>query len=352
MHKFVDLMLREADRWQAPLPHFVLRPRTVFVGGGTPTLLPAEQMRRLIAGLRERCDFSACDEFTVEANPATVDGDYCHMLRSVGVNRLSFGAQSFNPAELAVLERHHQPPQVAESLRLARAAGFHRLNLDLIFGIPGQTMESWLHSLQSAIALGTTHLSCYGLTYEPNTPLAVKKRLNLLQTVDEALELDMLLTTRRQLWHAGLQAYEISNYAIPGQECRHNLHYWHGGDYLALGPAGASHLQGLRWRNRPHLGEWEQNIEAGELPAIEIELLSPIRRAGELAMLMLRLRQGIDCGEFRARTGFDANQLLAPVIERYHQPGLMQAEGGHIFLTERGVVVADSIIAEILGNVT
>jgi len=347
MHKYVDLILREADLWRHPPPNFILRPHTVFFGGGTPTMLPIDQMHRLIAGLQQRFDFSHCDEFTIEVNPATVDAAYCRMLKIVGVNRLSLGAQSFNPAELAILERHHQPPQVEESLRLARSAGFERINFDLIFGIPGQTMESWQRSLQSAIALGTTHLSCYGLTYEPNTPLAVKKRLNLLQAVDETLELDMLLTTRRMLLQAGLQAYEISNYAIPGEECRHNLHYWHGGDYIALGPSGASHLQGLRWRNRPHLGEWEQAIEADALPAIEIELLNPIRRAGELAMLMLRLRQGIDCGEFLQHTGFNANRLLAPVIARYRKPGLLCADGQHIFLTERGVAVADSIIAEI-----
>jgi len=346
MEKYVELVLREADHWRTS--RFALRPRTIFVGGGTPTLLPREQMRRLIVGLQARFDFAGCDEFTIEANPATVDADYCRMLKSLGVNRLSLGAQSFNPAELAILERHHQPVQVEESLHLARSAAFARINFDLIFGIPGQTMASWQNSLQRAIAQGTTHLSCYGLTYEPNTPLAVKKRLNLLQAVDESLELEMLLYTRQRLLQAGLQAYEISNYATPGQECRHNLHYWHGGDYLALGPSGASHLHGLRWRNRAHLGEWEQAIAAGELPAIESEFLNPLRRAGELAMLMLRLRQGIDCGEFHQRTGCDARQLLAPVIDRYRQPGLLCAADDHIYLTERGVVVADAIISEIL----
>jgi oxygen-independent coproporphyrinogen III oxidase len=346
MSRFVDLILGEADLWlDGPQ---TLRPRTVFFGGGTPSLLPLEEMGRLIAGLKSRFDFSQCVEWTVEANPATVAADYCRMLAENGVNRISMGAQSFEPAELAILERHHQPDDVPRSLEIVRAAGFGRVNLDLIYAIPGQSLSAWRKSLEQAIALGTDHLSCYGLTYEPNTPMAVRKRLGQFQSVEPEIEIEMLRATRKRLGEIGLSAYEISNYARPGQECLHNLNYWTDGDYLALGPSGASHIQGRRWRNRPHLGEWERSIEAAQLPAVDFELLTPAQRAGELAMLMLRLSSGIVLADFNARTGLDAAIIFAEVIDRLGELNLLQVAETAIRLSERGIEVADSVASEFL----
>jgi oxygen-independent coproporphyrinogen III oxidase len=345
--RFVDRLLGEADLWANAPP--VLRPRTVFFGGGTPSLLPLAEMQRLIRGLRDRFDFSDCIEWTVEANPATVSFEYCQMLAESGVNRISMGAQSFDAAELAVLERHHQPDDVPRGLDIARAAGIARLNLDLIYAIPGQTLASWMKSLERAMALATDHLSCYGLTYEPNTPLAVRRRLGQIRSIVEPdLEIEMLRATRVRLADAGFAAYEISNYSRPGQECRHNLHYWTGGDYLALGPSAASHVQGWRWRNRPHLGEWENAVDAGLLPAVEVETLPPRQRAGELAMLMLRLSTGITLSDFAARTGLDAGALFAEVTARLRSLGLLDVSETSIRLSDQGLVVADSIAAEFL----
>ena len=346
MGGFVDLVLREADVWTHSGP--TLRPRTVFFGGGTPTLLPVGEMHRLIVGLKEWFDFSGCGEWTVEANPATVSPEYCRMLLDAGVDRISMGAQSFDPAELSILERHHQPDDVPRSLEIVRSAGIRRVNLDLIYAIPGQTLEGWMQSLERAIALGTDHLSCYGLTYEPNTPLAVRRRLGLVKSIDPELEIEMLRATRRRLAEAGLRSYEISNYSRAGQECRHNLLYWQGGDYVGLGPSAASHVQGWRWRNRPHLGEWEKSLDMGQLPAIEIETLTPRQRAGELAMLMLRLSNGIIHAEFAARVGHDAPALFAEVIDRLAPLGLLDVSETSIRLSERGLAVADSVAAEFL----
>src|SRR5688500_15469574 len=227
MARFVDLVLAEADLWMSARRRFEpVAPRTVFFGGGTPSLLPLAEMSRLLAGLHRRFDFSRLEEWTIEANPATVRDDYCRMLRESGVDRLSFGAQSFRRDELAALERHHDPDDVPRSLAAARAAGFARLNLDLIYAIPGQTMESWSQSLESAVALGTSHLSCYGLTYESTPPMAVRKRLGQFLALDEEPELQMFHHTRTRLPPAGLPPYEISNFAAPGQQCLHNLVYW------------------------------------------------------------------------------------------------------------------------------
>jgi oxygen-independent coproporphyrinogen-3 oxidase len=347
MGRFVDLVLAEADGW-ANGGGPVVRPRTVFFGGGTPSLLPAHPMQRLLAGLRNRFDFSAVNEWTVEVNPATATEEYCRMLRESGVNRLSFGAQSFRPSELATLERHHDPDDVPRSLAAARSAGFSRLSVDLIYGIPGQDVAAWDESLAAALALGTLHLSCYGLTYEPNTPIAVKKRLGQLRSVDEEVELDMLRHTRRRLAAAGFVPYEISNYAKDGEICGHNLMYWTGGSYVGLGPSAASHVHGVRWRNRPHLGEWEDAVSAGTLPSIDVERLTSARRAGELAMLMLRLERGIVYSDFAARTGADARALFADPIHRLTRLGLLESDLEGVRLTERGLAVADAVSAEFL----
>ncbi len=348
MDAFVDLILAEAELWLNGNFTDTIQPRTIFFGGGTPSLLPLDAMRRLLQQLRKRFDLSRVEEWTVEVNPATAQADYCQMLRAGGVDRLSFGAQSFNATELQTLERHHDPEDVPRSIQMAREATFQRLNVDLIYAIPGQDLDSWAKSLEAALVLGTTHLSCYNLTYEPNTPMGVKKRLGRIKTVEEDIELAMLHHTRRRLADAGLPPYEISNYAVPGQECRHNLMYWTGGNYIGLGPSAASHVDGHRWRNRPHLGEWERAVSSGEPPAIELEILPPHRRAGELAMLMLRLSKGIEFVEFKARTGFDARVVFADPIERFALIGLLNVDDQRICLTERGVEVADALAGEFL----
>ncbi len=344
MEGFVDLILREAEMWKDR----TVSPKTIFFGGGTPTLLPVASMGRLLEGLKRRLDLTGVDEWTVEANPATVTDEYCRILRASGVNRISFGAQSFDPKDLKQLERHHNPADVPRSLDLARQAGFERLNLDLIYAIPGQTLESWEKTLEKAIALGTSHLSCYGLTFEPNTPIAVRRRLGQLQQAEETLELQMLRHTRQRLQAANMPAYEISNYAAAGQECRHNLAYWTGDNYLSLGPSAASHIEGWRWRNAPHLGEWESAVASDNLPAIEVERLSPRHRAAELAMLLLRLSRGLNFADFANRTKFDARALWQETIDRYSTAGLLEVDSTSLRLSDSGLAVADSLASEFL----
>lgn len=344
MHHFVDLVLAEAALWA----HKRIKPKTVFFGGGTPTLLPQDHMRRLLEGLGDRFDLSGVQEWTVEANPATVQSDYLQMLRSQGVDRLSLGAQSFDHAELKILERHHHPDDVGQSIALARSAGFFRLNVDLIYAIPGQTPAKWAASLNAAINLKTPHISCYNLTYEPNTPMTVRKRLGQFTAVSEDVELSMLHDTRTKLCALGFRPYEVSNFALPGEECQHNLVYWRGENYVGLGPSAASHVEGWRWKNRPHLGEWERAIEAKTLPTIDIEHLSDDQRAGELAMLMLRLDEGIRFDAFEQRLGRDAHKLFTAQIERLLPTGLIQMDDRAIRLSEKGLPVADAIAGEFL----
>jgi oxygen-independent coproporphyrinogen-3 oxidase len=347
MQQFVDRVLAEADLWGQDGGQMCV-PRTVFFGGGTPSLLPIEQMSRLIEGLKQRFDFSRLREWTVEVNPATASAEYCAMLREHGVDRLSFGAQSFDRNELAMLERHHDPEDVPRSIELARSAGFERLNVDLIYAIPGQNLESWSRSLEAAISLNLSHYSCYGLTYESNTPMAVKKRLGHFKAAEDELELKMLHHTRQRLAAIGCPAYEISNYAAAGQECQHNLLYWNGGNYLGLGPSAASHIEGHRFKNRPHLGEWENAIDRNELPASDVEILSPQQRAGEMVMLQLRLTAGLNYADFAARSGLDARSLYADQIDRLGKLGLLEIDEHAFRLSPAGLNVADAIAGEFL----
>lgn len=348
MAGFVDLILAEARFWLSSFPGPPIRPRTIFFGGGTPTLLCESSMQKLLNGLCDQFDLSGVVEWTVEANPATVSEAYCRRLRAAGVNRLSFGAQSFDPAELATLERHHQPQDVLHSIEMARSADFRRLNVDLIYAIPGQTLESWSRSLEAAIALDTEHLSCYGLTYEPNTPITVRKRLGEFSAAEESVELAMLRHTRDRLTQANRPPYEISNYAQPGRECMHNLVYWTGGNYIGLGPSAASHIDGWRWKNRPHLREWEEAITQGHLPAADVEQLSRQQRAGELAMLMLRLSSGLNFAQFQSQTGRDARKLFQDPIDRFTRTGLLTITPAAIHLTDQGLPVADALASEFL----
>jgi oxygen-independent coproporphyrinogen-3 oxidase len=351
MRAFVDRVLAEAQQWRSISPANRLdHITTVFFGGGTPSLLPIAEMLRLISGLRTTLALHHVAEWTIECNPATVDLAYLSQLRTAGVDRLSFGAQSFDRSDLKALERHHDPEDVPRSIDAARQAGFSRINLDLIYAVPGQSLESWHHTLRQALALGTDHLSAYMLTYEENTPLAVKKRLGAVTPAPEDLELQMLRATRTALTQVGLPPYEISNYARPGQECQHNLMYWLGGNYLGLGPSAASHLAGWRWKNRPHLGEWETAVDS-RLPAataIEVERLPPDRREAELAYLMLRLTQGIRFDTFQEKTGHHPLTRFHDAIQKLAPTQTLQVTNDSIRLTDKGVELADAVATEFL----
>lgn len=343
--RFVDLLLTEARLW-ANVRQLHTGLRTIFFGGGTPSLLPLEDMRRLIVGLRGVFDFAAVDEFTIEVNPATTSLDYLTMLRSLGVTRISMGAQSFDRADLSMLERHHDPEDVPRSIELCRQAGFDRVNVDLIYAVPGQSLESWESTLARTLSLNTEHVSCYALTYEPNTPMTVKRDLGTITPTDESLELEMFRHTHKRLSEHGVERYEVSNFARPGEACRHNLIYWRGGSYLGLGPSAASHVSGVRFRNLPRLGDWEQTVSRNTLHAADVETLSNERRAGERVFLGLRLVEGVDLESIRQEFGIDLMSKHARTIDTFSRSGLIEFDGSRLRLTERGFELADGVCAE------
>ncbi len=320
---------------------------TIFVGGGTPTVLPADQLARLLAALRA-CAPGRDVEFTVEANPATVTAEIADVLVGAGVNRVSVGAQSFNPDELKVLDRTHRPEQVSQTLATCRRAGIRRLSLDLIFGIPGQTLASWRQSLHAALKLEPEHMSCYGLTYEPGTLLRERLDAGAVLRVDPDLEADMYETTIDVLAAAGLAHYEISNFARPGAECRHNLRYWHNEPYVGLGPAAAGFIDEVRYQNVADTAAYVAAIQGARSPRVEEERLPPERRARETAMLEMRLTAGIDRRRFADRYGQDPAALFAAALEPHRADGLLVVDETGIRLTRRGLLLADTVIADFL----
>ncbi|MFQ5412305.1 MAG: radical SAM family heme chaperone HemW [Phycisphaerae bacterium] len=318
--------------------------RTIFFGGGTPTELPAEALEALLSTVARRA--GPVVEWTVEANPTSADALKLETLRRSGVNRLSFGAQSFRKEELKVLERLHDPRHIAESVRAARTAGFDNINLDLMYAIPSQTLDDWRETLRRAVDLATEHLSCYALMYEPETGLTRLRDQGNVVPCDESLEADMFEMTIEELTSVGFEHYEISNFARPGRACRANILYWENREYLGIGPAAVSYLDGERRKNIADVRryvEWMRTDPPGIV--VDRERLSGIERAGETAVQMLRLTRGIDVERFREQTGMDPFERFSEPIARYTAWGLLESDARGIRLTRRGLLLANRVMA-------
>lgn len=339
----VDALLTELEAARHGTP---FRPRTIFVGGGTPTTLPAGELRRLLTALRR--DAEPDLEFTVEANPATVAAEVAAVLAEAGVTRVSIGAQSFDPGELRVLERIHLPAQVAGTVDVVRKAGIPQVSLDLIFAVPGQSLESWKRNLRMAIDLGPDHLSCYGLTYEKGTPLFEQLAAGSVHRLDAELEAEMYEWTIDELDRCGYRQYEISNFARPGRECRHNLVYWRNEPYVGVGPSAAGFVDGVRYRNVPDTAAYVRAIASGASPRIEAERRTLQDQARETIMLSLRLRAGVDRRSFASRFGLDPAEMFEEPLRKHCELGLLEATEDAVRLTRAGLLVADSVIADFL----
>jgi len=318
---------------------------SVFVGGGTPTVLPEPVLEALL----EAAAGSAASgiEFTVEANPASTADMKLRTLRRLGVNRLSLGVQSFHADELRLLGRVHDPGQIAASFTAARGVGFENINLDLIYGTPGQTLDRWGESLRLAVELNPEHLSCYALTYEPGTPMARLRDRGAITPCDEEAEAAMFEAAVERLTAAGYEHYEISNFARPGRRCLANMIYWKNCEYLGIGPSAVSYLDGVRRKNVPDVRRYIEAMKSSPDEAvIEEETLSPRARACETAIQMLRLTEGIDLDEFRRRTGFAAEELFAEQVGRFVGEGLLHVSPASIRLTRRGLLLANLVMAD------
>ncbi len=325
-----------------------LRPRTIFFGGGTPSLLPRRAWETLLRRM-ERLNLLGAEEFTIECNPATISDEKARVFRDFGVNRVSLGVQSLDDPLLERLGRIHTRRQVFDSLALLRRAGFERINLDLMFAIPGQTLEEWRATLREALALGPEHLSCYEVIYEEDTPLFALLRAGRFD-VDEDLACAMYDALLEAAADAGFQQYEVANFArragpdaalVPAGACLHNVNYWRGGAFYGLGPSATGYVRGVRTRNAANTRHYCQSLEQGQRPAEFCEALSPLARAGETAAFGMRLVAGWPFEDFERLTGFDLRGEWAGDLTWLVERGLGVWEPDRFRLTPWGLRFAD-----------
>ncbi|HEX6310093.1 MAG TPA: radical SAM family heme chaperone HemW [Acidimicrobiia bacterium] len=307
---------------------------SVFFGGGTPSLLPATDVDRILDAVPR----TAAAEVTVECNPDAVDAAKLGGYRAAGVNRLSFGVQSMRPHVLAALGRTHEPGNVALAVAGARQAGFDDFNVDLIYGTPGESLDDWRATLEGALTLEPPHVSAYALTVEPATALGRRVAAGLQAGPDDDRQADEYVLADEVLAAAGLEWYEVSNWARPGHECRHNLLYWQQGEYAGIGCAAHGHTGGRRWWNVRTPERYIERVTAGRSPEAGSEELDASTRAEERLGLALRTRAGVE----RASAGAPA------VLDELLAAGLLEPAGSHVVLTRPGRLLATDVTARLL----
>lgn len=318
---------------------------SIYCGGGTPTVLSADSLSQVLSCCSRHFSCSADLEITVEANPGTVTLDKLKDLRKAGVNRLSLGAQSFNLEELKLLGRIHQTGEIFESYDAAREAGFDNINLDLIYGLPRQSLAAWSDTLREAFRLSPEHLSVYGLSLEASTPLAQDIEEGKLELASEDIQIAMWEKTAKDMAAAGYVRYEISNYAQPGRECRHNITYWENRPYLGVGAGAHGYLGKLRYADESDLQIYMERVEGGEFPRVFEERQSELDERLYTIIMGLRLTKGLSRQCFTMRFGRPFESFYGQELSLLVDEGLMGSSEDAIFLTESGRLLADYVLS-------
>ena len=337
---YIDAVLREIDIALSQAPGSV---PTIFFGGGTPSLLPAKDLGRVISAITERWDVAKDCEITLEANPDSVDAMKLAELREVGFNRISFGMQSAVPQVLKVLDRTHNPENIGRVVQAARNAGFSSISLDLIYGTPGETIADWRTSVESALSLQIDHLSAYALIVETGTKLAAQIKRGELRMPDDDLMADMYLLVDELCEDAGMTWYELSNWSKPDHQARHNLAYWKNANWWGLGPGAHSHLNGVRWWNVRHPTAYKSALADSRSPIQDREVLTREQISDEAMMLAIRMSSGIPLSVLTPEgmervAGYSHS---GHINESRWQEGILQ-------LTPKGRLIADRIVRELV----
>ena len=346
--RYAQALCDELRAYAAAPPWSDAEVATIFFGGGTPSLFQPATIAAVLEAVAGALAVAGDVEITLEANPGTVERTRLAGFRAAGVNRLSFGIQSFQPALLTTLGRVHTVDDSRAAIAAARAAGFDNLNLDLIFAVPGQTRAMCAADVAEAVRFAPEHVSAYNLTYEPSTPFHTRRARGEMTPLDEDDEYWMYEHVRGALAAAGYAQYEISNFARPGRAARHNQSYWRGVPYLGLGAGAHSYADrpgwGRRWSNERLPERYVAAVGAQGDAVATTEDLSFETAAGEFMFLGLRERSGVEPARFAARFGRDL-EAVHPIVASFRETGLLDTRDGHLALTERGLLVADSVFA-------
>ena len=354
---YTDSLLREIGLWAPAARDF--RVQTVFFGGGTPSLTNLDDMGAITRAVREQFDIAPDAEWSLEGNPTDLEREHLDGLRELGVNRLSLGVQSLHDDELELLDRAHTADRAIEVIEQARDAGFDNLNIDLIFGLIDHPLERWQQTLERALEQRPEHLSCYALTVEPGTSLHYRVAKGELDEPDPDVAADQYEWTRARLADAGYEQYEISNWARPGQECKHNLVYWHADPYLGLGAGAHSLFAGQRFANIDAPNKYteavdeshEQREETGTATMRQIaggETPDEATLRADAMILGLRLVEGVSLTDFEQRFGQSPDAIFGEAIERHTSIGLLERDGDRLRLTDRGLLLANNVFMDLL----
>lgn len=344
--RYVPALIREIRHYADRLKD---RPvATLFFGGGTPTTLPAGDQIRILKACKRFFNVQEGAEITTEANPSTVETENLKCLRAAGINRISVGVQSFDAEELRILDRVHGVGEIHQTVERARLAGFDNLSLDLMFALPGQTRERWADNLEQALSKQPEHLSTYNLTIEPGTAFYKLHAAGKLGMPPEEFQLELYQYTIGRLKRAGYEHYEISNFARPGHESRHNTLYWENGEYLGLGAGASSFLDGVRFKNFNMPDHYIRRVTAEGHAVQTRERIDARKAMGETMMLGLRLLKGVSIPKFERRFQVSFQRTFGPVIERLLEKGLVWVKPDRIGLSPRGLYLADSVILEFI----
>jgi oxygen-independent coproporphyrinogen-3 oxidase len=348
MSAYVSALTKEM-RHTANLMQTTKRPvETIFLGGGTPTTLPIPLLEKIFAACADCFQLDPTAEITIEANPATIETGFLEELRNLGPNRISIGVQSFDPDELKFLERVHSVDEVYSTIDLARSARFDNLSLDLIFALPGQSLERWQSHLETAIGQNPDHISTYNLTIEAGTAFHKLQSRGKLTMPEDDFQLEHYKKSIETLGQAGYAQYEISNFCQPGKECKHNLVYWENREYMGLGAGASSYLNGVRRKNCNLPAKYIREIDASG-SAIEFEeTLEAQKTMEETLMLGLRLIKGISIDQFETRFETSFAKLYGKVINSLLEKNLITLDKQRLALSSKGLFLADSVIIEFM----
>ena len=342
--RYVDALLKELRAYSSK-KHTV---STVFIGGGTPTILLPSQLKQILDTVQQNFNLTSDCEITIEANPATLKLQTLQEIRTAGYNRISIGVQSFDEKELKLLERVHTEGEIHSTIQQARLAQFENLSIDLMFALPHQTTEKWCSHLNQAIAKNPDHLSTYNLTIEPTTSFFKLHKKGKLRLPHEDIQLEMYKITIQTLEDAGYQQYEISNFSKPGMESRHNINYWNNGEYLGMGAGASSYLNGERFKNTNLPSNYIREIGAKENAIETRERLEPMQAMGETLMLGLRLLKGVSIDVFENRFQVSFQKVYGKILEPLLNQELIIFNQNRIALSKKGLFLADSVILKFI----
>lgn len=344
--EYMDFLIKEMNWYKPYLDGYSVK--TIFIGGGTPSYVEGKHIKRIIEFIRENYNAENVEEITVEANPGTLNKEKLIFYKEAGVNRISLGAQSLNDKLLKSIGRIHTSEDVVENIKLIKELGFSNINVDLMFGLPDQTVEDCISTLEAVVDLGVEHISYYSLILEENTLMNRWYEEGRIKLPEDHMDRKMYHEGVNFLKSRGFKHYEISNFCKPGYECKHNLFYWQIRPYLGFGVAAHSNLENNRFSNFINFNDYFGSLKEGKAPILQSEYIDSNMEMAEYMIMGLRLIDGVDKNEFRNRFDRDVEDVYGHVIEKYVREGLLEENSTNIKFTEKGLDLSNIVYVDIL----